>query len=648
MIRPLRAAAVGAAALLLLGPAAHAQTRPARAAAFSPDSVVQKVIRGGSAALFPNPPVDMGIPRIWQTRAERTRWRETADYDETIRYCRQLEAGSRWIRYETYGRSEQGRDLPLLVVSKDRVFTPEAARAGGKPVILIQNGIHAGEIEGKDATLMLLRDLAVLHQHSELLDSCTLVVLPIFSVDAHERAGRYNRINQNGPETMGWRQTPAGYNLNRDYMKADTPEMRALLANVYTRWWPELLVDDHTTDGADYRHDVTWQVPHGPVVPPSITRWETGAIEGRVMPRLAAMGHLPAPYLSFRRGNDPLSGIDYDDLPPRFSTGYTPLQCRAALLVETHMLKPYGVRVKATYDLLLALLEEIHARPRALVDAVHDAEAAVVARGRATNPAARALALDFKTTDRAESFPFKGVVTVWDSSEVTGSRVPRYTSAPWDTLIPLYRDMAPTLTVIQPAGYLVPQEWSVAVDRLALHGVRVRRFARAWSDTVEMTRVTDWSVSPQGYEGHHLVSVRAVRPERQLRAFRPGDVWVPLDQPSAAVAVNLLEAQAPDGLMAWGYFESVFQKKEFGEPYVVEPLARAMLAHDPRLAAEFQARLVSDSTFAASPEARTDFFYRRSPWADPDQDLDPIARALRAPPESVLAPDSTAAPAPAR
>lgn len=581
---------------------------------------------------------DTSIPLYWRTRAERTGYRVTPDYDETLRFCRQIEAGSRWVKVESYGTSGQGRELSLVIVSREGAFTPEKAFATGKAIVLIQNGIHSGEIEGKDACLALLRDLAVLRRRAELLDHCILLVLPIFSVDAHERRGRYNRINQNGPEEMGWRSTPIGLNLNRDYLKAETPEMRAMLARVYTRWWPHLLVDNHTTDGADYRHDLTYGFNHGAGTPAAITRWLTEAFEGRVVPRLAGQGHLTAPYLTFRKGNDPQSGIDFGDSSPRFSAGYAPLQCRPSILVETHMIKPYETRVRATYDLLLALLEEIHARPEALRGAVGEAEREVIARGRENDPARREVVLRTRITDRGVPFAFKGVVTRRDSSDITGGFVPRYGSEPWDTRIPLYRGTEPALTVRQPVGYLIPREWTTCRDRLEIHGVRFRRLAQAWRDTVEVQRVAAWSDSGRAFEGHRAIEVRSVSLERRVRSFRPGDLWVPLDQRSAMVAVHLFEAQAPDGLMQWNAFDTVFQQKEYAEDYVMEPIARKMLADDPALAREFLAKLSSDSVFAASPEQRINFFYLRSPWADPEQNLHPVARALRAPPESVLEP----------
>ncbi len=631
-----------------LAASTHAQgLRLTRPAPWTPDSVVKSVLNSGSARLTPEPAVDESVPRIWLTKAERTQWKQTADYDDVMRYCRQLEAGSRWIRLESFGRTGQGRDLPLLIVSKDRVFTPEAARALGKPIVLIQNGIHSGEIEGKDASLILLRDLAVLHRQEELLDSVIVLVIPVFSADAHERRSRYQRINQNGPDEMGWRHTPVGLNLNRDYTKLDAPEMRALIGNVYTKWWPDLLVDNHTTDGADYQYDVTWATNHGAGMPAPLDRWAAENLERGAMTRLAARGHLVSPYFDIRGGNDPRAGLEYGNSLPRFSTGYPPLQSRLALLVETHMLKPYGTRVKATYDLMLSLLEELHARPRALTQAVRDTEAETIARAQAKDPAKRTVVLSARLGDRGTPITWKGVATLWEKSDILGGLLPRYSATPWDTTVMLYRDTQPALTVRQPAGgYVIPQEWTEVLARLALHGIRTRTLARAWSDTVEMTRVTDHTLAPEDFEGRHNVRVLATTTERQVRGFRAGDVWVPLDQRGGGLAVALLEAQAPDGFLAWGFFSTIFQRKEYGEGYVVEPMARAMMARDPKLAEEFRAKVAADTAFAADPGARGDWFFRRSPWNDPEQYLHPVARALRPVPETFLQPLQGSAPAP--
>ena len=577
------------------------------------------------------------VPAYWKTRAEKSDYRLTSDYEETMRFCSLLEARSHWIKITKFGVSGQGRDLNLMIVSKDRAFTPELARATGKPIVLVQNAIHSGEIEGKDASLELLRDMVVLNKHAELLDSVIVLVVPIFSVDAHERRSHYNRINQNGPDLMGWRFTPIGLNLNRDYLKVETPEMRALISKVYTVWWPDLLVDNHTTDGADYRFDLSYEYNSGPGVSPAVSRWLRDAVSGRVAPQTDKLGHLTAPYFEFAPSGDPAAGLASNDYPPRFSTGYTPLQCRPSILVETHMLKPYATRVRATYDFLVALLEEIAARPRALTRAVATAESEAIARGRSADPAQRGIVLTTQLGNQPDSLAFKGWVTKWEKSEITGARVPHYTSEPWDVTVPYAHQVVAARTVRAPVGYLIPREWTAAIDRLDIHGVAYRRFATAWHDTVEMQRVVEWNAASRSFEGHRTITVTRVQLDRQLREFEPGDVWVPLDQRSAAVAVHLFEAQAPDGLTYWNVFDTVFEPKEYGEEYVVEPIARQMLKENPALAKEFAARLAADSSFANNANARVDFFFRRTPWADPEQNLLPVARALRRPPESVLA-----------
>jgi hypothetical protein len=642
--RPSRSLAVSAALLASLVSLAACAIRGSAAA----PALVRMPAARTAAKAVPTAPTapavstapampDTVVPAYWRTRAERTDYRQTPDYDETMRFCRQLEAGSRWIKVTSFGVSGQGRDLPLVIVSSDRAFTPEAARGTGKTIVLVQNGIHAGEIEGKDACLALMRDLAVLHKRTDLLDHAILLVIPILSVDAHERHGRYNRINQNGPEEMGWRFSPVGLNLNRDYIKVETPEMRALIGNVFTKWWPHLLVDDHTTDGSDWRYDITYGLNHGAGVPGPLDRWGREAFEGRVVPRLEALGHVVAPYLNFRTDNDPAGGFTYGNVPPRFSNGYTLLQNRPAVLVETHSLKPYGVRVRATYDLLIALLEEIEKRPRELPQAVADAEAEGVARARAADPAQRVVVLATDTTSTREPFDFKGWVTRWETSDITGGRVARYSTTPWDTVVSLQREMRAVITVTEPAGYLVPQEWRTCQDRLDVHAVRYRRFAQSWTDSAEFARVTDWSAD-RLFEGHYPTRVKSFSVERRLHTWRPGDLWVPCDQPAGRVAVELFEPQAPDGLTLWNAFDTVFERKEYAEDYVMEPIARRMLQNDVALLRDFQARLAADSSFARDPRARLDFLYRRSPWADPEQNLLPVARALHAPPERVLEP----------
>ena len=228
-------------------------------------------------------------PPAWHTRAEQTDYRETAPYAETIAYAQRLADTSPLLRFESFGKSGEGRELPLLIAAEDETFTPEAKHDAGKAVVLIQACIHAGEPDGKDAGFALLRDIAITKIEPELLKNVVVLFIPIYNTDGHERSSPYNRINQNGPADMGWRTTTSYQNLNRDYMKADTPETRAWLS-LWNRWHPDLFIDCHVTDGADYQYNITYQFEHHEGIPASVLSWEREVMNGKVFPAMEAAG----------------------------------------------------------------------------------------------------------------------------------------------------------------------------------------------------------------------------------------------------------------------------------------------------------------------------------------------------------------------
>jgi len=550
----------------------------------------------------------------WLTRAERTGFRETSRYEETLEDCRRLEHDSRWIRCGSFGRSPEGRELMLIVASKDRAFTPEAAARAARPVVLIQAGIHAGEIDGKDAGIMLLRDIAVTRERQELLDNVTLLFLPIYNVDGHERFGPYNRINQNGPAEMGWRTNSRNLNLNRDYMKADAAETRAWLA-LYTSWWPDLMIDCHVTDGADYRHDITYAWEPAPAAAPSLDRWLSSAIGERAMARLEQMGHLPSPYIWPIDSTDLRAGLLGLPFTPRFANGYTVLQNRPSFLIETHMLKDYRTRVTATYDTLRALLEEVNRDPASLREAVRQADEAAARPGRVV------LRVGRSETSRPDTI--KGLEYTRELSEISGGVRVEYSTRPVDIPVQRFDVFEPELSVDKPAAYILGPQWTEAIDRLRLHGLSLRRLTETTEVSVEGYRLTDASWAQRPFEGRHPVTFTAERIAARPVAYPAGSVVVPLDQRSSAVAVHLLEPEAPDSLASWGFFDAAFERKEYAEAYVLEDLARKMMEEDPSLRGEFEAAL-QDAAFAGDPGRRLEFFYRRSPWWDDTAGLYPV------------------------
>ncbi len=563
----------------------------------------------------------------WRTRAEITDYKETPRYDETMAYCRRLAAASEFIHLETIGRSPEGRDILAVVASLDKAFTPEAARATGKEIVLVNCCIHPGESEGKDACLALLRDLLINGEAktSGLLDHAILIVVPIHGVDGHERFGPYNRINQNGPVEMGWRTTAQNYNLNRDWMKADAPEMRAEL-DLFHRWLPDLLIDTHTTDGADYQYDLTYSLEKFANQHPAVVAWQKEAFDGHIFPALTKLGHKIAPYITLRNPLEPRAGFDDGATKPRFSTGYGALWNRSALLVETHMLKDYHNRVTATYDLLKGILAEIQRAPGALRHATEQADRETVAAGQHFDPA-RKLPLDFKNGPGSVPFEFLGVEYRHELSGVSGMPWIQFDAGkPVTFTVPFFNEVLTTKEVVPPLGYVVPAAWTVVIDRLRAHGIAFTTLTQPLTQEVETYQFdhVEWDARP--FENHHAIKEMTFRPVRRTMTFPAGSAVVTLDQPGAKVAVGLLEPGAPDSLLHWGYLDAIFEQKEYAEEYVMEPMARAMMARDPKLREEFETKLETDPVFAGSAAARLEFFYQRTPYFDDRLNVYPIGR----------------------
>jgi zinc carboxypeptidase len=565
------------------------------------------------------------VPPEWLTYAEKTDYRETPRYDATIEYAKRLDQASPLIKFQIFGKSGQGRDLPLLIAAEGETFTPEAAKRAGKAIVLIQACIHAGEPDGKDAGLALLRDIAITKTRPGLLKHVVVLFIPIYNADGHERVSAYNRINQNGPAEMGWRTTSNYQNLNRDYMKADTPETRAWLS-LWNRWKPDLFIDCHVTDGADYQYNITYQHEHHAGVPPSVLAWEKRVIDDRVAAETEAAGNIISWYLEFTDNRDLTKGIRDFNGSPRFSTGYTPLRNRPGILIETHMLKPYRPRVIGTYDFLRFTLEEVNRDPGSLLGAVREADEKTITAGRSYDPSRR-VPLDYELTEKTTPYKLKALEYHTDMSDISGAPRVVFGSKPVDLVVPMYNEFRVTAAVAPPLYYIVPPQWNEVIEVLRAHGLTLLTTKETTTIEVESYRFVDvkWAGGP--FEGRLMPSFKVER-LHERRTYPTGSIVVPLAQESANVAINLMEPEAPDSLVHWGFFNATFEQKEYAEDYVLEKLAREMLAADPHLRDEYQKKLASDPKFAASPRERLQFFYRRSPYWDRQMNLYQVGRII--------------------
>jgi hypothetical protein len=554
----------------------------------------------------------------WTTPAEASAFAATPSLDDTMAWLRRLEAASPEMHIQAFGRSAQDRELSVVVVSAEGVEAPWQARAAGKPVVLILNGIHSGEIAGKDASLLLLRDLLVDRTMPEILERVILLVVPVYNVDGHENVG-HSRINQDGPEAgMGFRTSSLGQDLNRDFVKLDSVEAQALVGSLIEAWEPDLLIDDHTTDGADHQYHLTHGMDGGPWAEPAAAAWTLDCL-AHAEAAMDGAGRPVAPYRFPVDRREPEAGLRGGWTAPRFSTSYMALRNRPSILVEAHSLKPFRTRVEAIHAFLGHVLDHVAADPGSLV-ALRQLLADGLAEGTA-------VPIRVARTDRSAPFVYETKIHEVVEGEVGGDPYVRYGAEPVQIEVPVFEQLEVTLEVDAPAGYLVPRQYAELARRLQLHGVVVFQL---WNDVtlpVEMVRLDEVTFADQPYQGRHRVEVDAWTVERfEDRFFPAGTYWVSLGQPLAKVVVHLLEPCAPDSFFAWGFLSSIMERKEYFERYVMEPLAQQMMRDDPALAAEFEQRLVEDEAFAADSWARLDFFYQRSGHADPDWRLHPIAR----------------------
>ncbi len=568
-----------------------------------------------------------GTPVVGQdTPYEESGGRITPRYAETVKWLGDLATASSLLQMTTFGTSPQGRDLPLIIADRDGRFEPtDHTEREGRVVVMVQACIHAGESCGKDAGMILLRDLAAGTPETEgLLDRVTLVFIPIFNVDGHERFGAYNRINQNGPDEMGWRVTARNQNLNRDFLKADLPETQAWLG-LFDDWRPDFFVDIHSTDGADYQYPITYGLETQGNMDPNLTTWTTQYRDAMVT-AMDADGYPMAPYVSFRNWHDPASGLKTSAASPRFSQGYTALQNRPGLLIETHMLKPYPVRVDSARKLVLHTLRWCgsHADElRGLVIAADNFAASAEFR-------AQPFPLTFTSTGDSTEFEFLGVEYETLTSEITGGQWNRFSDRKQTTTVPYFDTLRPNVTAALPEAYLVPPEWTEAISRLEFHGVDFTRLDAPAELEVQTWKFNNPQWQERPYEGHHRVSFTA-EPLTEKRTFPKGTAVVDMNQRAARVIAHLLEPQGPDSLVKWGYFDSIFERIEYVESYVIEEMIPTLLAENPTWAAELKQAKADNPEFAADPWAIRYWFYARTPYYDDRVGIYPVGRLFSRP-----------------
>ena len=550
-----------------------------------------------------------------QTPFEKTE-NHSATYAETIEFYETLvNRFPHRLRMTPTGETDAGEPLHTVVLSADGIFQSEQARCRGKVVLLINNGIHAGEPCGVDATQLLYRDY--LTGELPLPENVVLVAIPFYNVGGALNRGSFSRANQNGPTAHGFRGNAKNLDLNRDFIKTDSRNARTF-QQIFNDWQPDIFVDNHTSNGADYQYTITLIATQKDKLPAPAAGYLTEGLLPHLYTEMATTPYEMTPYV-YSNGPPDKGIYAFLDLP-RFSTGYAALHGTIGFMPETHMLKPFPDRVRSVYHFMRVLVDKMNA-DRATLGALKK-RSTQFDRTQTTD------ALNWTVdTTRVDSVTFRGYTADYKPSSISGQpRLFYDRDRPWTRTIPLRNSYRSTVEVERPFAYVIPQAYRELVGRLRMNGVEVLELKRDFLLTGTYYYIDDYQTRDQPYENHYLHSNVQVRRDTQTNQFRAGDFVVIANQDKVRFLTHVLEPQAPDSYFAWNFFDGILQQKEYFSSYVFEERAEELLKVNPELAQRLEARRAADPEFAKSGRAQLDFIYKNSPHYERTHNRYPVLR----------------------
>ena len=540
------------------------------------------------------------------TPYERSGGKRTATYEEIMSFYKKLKETYTTIGQGDMGPSDNGYPMRYVAYTNDGKLEKEEIRTSNKVVILVNNGIHAGEPDGIDASMMLLRDAAT--GKIKVPDNIVLVVVPVHNVGGVLNRNSHSRANQNGPESYGFRGNARNLDLNRDFIKCDAAETLGL-EDLFAKMNPDIFVDNHVSDGADYQHVMTLlETQHNKL------GGETGAFMHSTLTPLIykdmkIRGYDLVPYVNDFSGTPNNGWREFYELP-RFASGYAALFQTIAYVPETHMLKPFKERVLATYAMMQSIIKTGSEHAAEIKQARANDRKAVLAQ--------KEFPLDWRCdTTRCDTITFKGYEAGYRPSEVSG--LPRLyydRKKPFTKRIPFYNTYVPTKTVTAPRAYIIPKAWTSVIICMRNNGVRMQRIT--YDSTMMLTayHIDNYETSPRPYERHYPHKNVQVSAQRVPVRVTNGDYIVWTNQVARRYLVEALEPTAPDAFFAWNYFDGILQQKEYFSDYVFEDLAADILKKDPELRKQLEEKKAQDAEFAKSAEAQLDFVYRHSQYME--------------------------------
>jgi hypothetical protein len=541
--------------------------------------------------------------KMYTTPYEKGNGNQTATYAETIAYFQLLDKDFETIQMLEMGPTDNGMPLHIVIFNPDKEFDFEKIHQN-KAVLLLNNGIHPGEPDGIDATMMLYRDLAT--GKIKAAANTVIVNIPIYNIGGALNRNSHTRANQNGPESYGFRGNSRNYDLNRDFLKSDTKNARSF-AEIFQIVQPDVFIDNHVSNGADYQYTFTYIATHHQKLGNRLGTYWKDEMLPQILGDLKKKKIEAVPYVNIH-DEKPDGGFEQFMDHPRYSTGYAAMFNVPGSMPETHMLKEYSQRVKVTYEYMLSSLQ--------FIDKNHSKIKQLRKENLQQYKPGMKYTLQWELDKtQVTQLPFLGYEGGYKASDISGKpRLYYDRSKPFSKIVPYYQEYKPLIEVTIPEAYIIPQQWWNAIELLKLNNIQMEQLQEDKIIEVESYRIADYKTSKFPYEGHYPHNSTQVVAKTQKVQFRKWDYIISTNQAGVKYLLETLEPQAVDSYFNWNFFDAILQQKEYFSAYVFEDTAAKILKEDAALKATFDKKKQEDKTFAEDGDAQLDWIYRQSEY----------------------------------
>ncbi|MFN5346909.1 MAG: M14 family zinc carboxypeptidase [Bacteroidota bacterium] len=539
---------------------------------------------------------------------------KSVTYEEAINYYHSLAAKDDRCKMFEYGKTDCGRPLELVIINEQKVFDRNQIKK--QIVVLVNNGIHPGEPDGIDACVRLVHDWST--GKITIPNNVVLAIIPVYNIDGALRRSEFTRINQNGPTESGFRGNARNLDLNRDFIKCDSKNAKSF-TKLYQTWDPDIFIDTHVSDGADYSYTMTLIDSQKDKLSPSVSDVMQKSIKPFLYSSMEKKNIEMVPYVNVF-GDDPSKGMAAFYESPRFASGYAALFHSFPFVTETHMLKPFSQRVDATYEFLLSTMEAADKFINEIIISRIKSKAASVSQGK--------FYLNWQLdTLHVDSLLFKGYDIDTKKSDITGKdRIVFNHNKAYSRNIPFASNYLPSDSIVKPRAYIIPQAWQEVIERLQLNGIDMQELKSDSVVKAEVYYIENYQTGKNPYEGHYLHSKITTRKEQQEIKCLKGDYIVMANQWKNRYIVETLEPTAVDGFFAWNFFDEILQQKEWFSDYLFEDMAVMMLADKPQLKSDFEERKSRDTVFANDSWAQLTYLYQHSKYYEKSHLRYPVLR----------------------